>query len=78
MKPTLLLPIQFKFLFAQAQVKISGTVATRTGEPISGVNSFIQGTYDGAATDSMSMFSFIPGRQFGCTNFDCQLYWIRN
>jgi hypothetical protein len=58
MKPVFLILFQFLFLFSQAQIKISGTVITKPGEPVNGVNIFIQGTYDGSTTDTLGIFSF--------------------
>lgn len=45
-------------LFSFSQKKISGTVVNTNGEPIPGVNIFIEGTYDGASSDSEGNFSF--------------------
>ena len=58
MKTSLILLFQFLILFAHAQVKISGVVQSESGSPLSGVNIFIQGTYDGTTTDSLGIFSF--------------------
>lgn len=45
-------------LFANAQNRISGKVTTTKGEPLPGVNVFIENTYDGASTDTTGFFSF--------------------
>ncbi|WP_321344967.1 TonB-dependent receptor [uncultured Draconibacterium sp.] len=58
MKTLLFILFQFLILFAPAQVKISGVVESESGSPISGVNIFIQGTYDGTTSDSLGVFSF--------------------
>ncbi|WP_319590230.1 TonB-dependent receptor [uncultured Draconibacterium sp.] len=58
MKTLLFILFQFLILFAHAQVKISGVVVSETGSPLSGVNIFIQGTYDGTTSDSLGVFSF--------------------
>nr|WP_319266953.1 TonB-dependent receptor [uncultured Draconibacterium sp.] len=58
MKTRLFILFQFLILFAHAQVKISGVVVSETGSPLSGVNIFIQGTYDGTTSDSLGVFSF--------------------
>jgi hypothetical protein len=63
MKPVLLILLQLVIVYAQAQVKISGTVTTKPGNPVSGVNLFIQGTYDGATSDSLGRFSFTTDSQ---------------
>lgn len=61
MKQILLILFQLIILYAQAQVIISGTVVTKPGQPVAGVNLFIQGTYDGATSDSLGRFSFSAG-----------------
>lgn len=43
---------------AIGQTIVSGTVQTKKGEPIPGVNIFIKNTYDGASSDSEGRFSF--------------------
>ena len=52
----------FSFIFlsvlAFAQVTISGKVLTKNGEPIPGVNIYIENTYDGASSDGEGNFSF--------------------
>ncbi|WP_297098670.1 TonB-dependent receptor [uncultured Draconibacterium sp.] len=58
MKTLLFILFQFLILFAHAQVKISGVVQSESGSPISGVNIFIQGTYDGTTSDSLGVFTF--------------------
>ncbi len=49
------------FLYSQAQVKVSGTVFKNPEQPVPGVNLFLQGTYDGATSDSLGRFSFTTG-----------------
>ena len=58
MKTLLFILFQFLILFAHAQVKISGVAVSETGNPLSGVNIFIQETYDGTTSDSLGVFSF--------------------
>ncbi|WP_346863598.1 TonB-dependent receptor [uncultured Draconibacterium sp.] len=58
MKTGLILLFQFLVLFAHAQIKISGVVQSESGNPLSGVNIFIQGTYDGTTSDSLGYFNF--------------------
>jgi len=58
MKTGLVIIFQFIMVFGQAQVKISGTVITKPEKPVQGVNVFLQGTYDGATSDSLGRFSF--------------------
>ncbi|MBN2775606.1 MAG: TonB-dependent receptor, partial [Prolixibacteraceae bacterium] len=58
MKTIILMFILFGSLFTQAQVKISGKVSAKNGEPIPGVNIYIENTYDGASSDSAGYFSF--------------------
>lgn len=41
-----------------AQTTISGTVKTKQGETIPGVNIYLEGTYDGASSDSSGNFRF--------------------
>lgn len=42
----------------QAQHQISGTVTSKTGNPITGANVYLKGSYDGATTDALGKFSF--------------------
>ena len=58
MKTRLTILFQFLILFAHAQVTITGIVLSESGRLLSGVNIFIQGTYDGTTTDSLGIFSF--------------------
>ncbi len=58
MKTILFLLFQSLIIFSQAQVQLSGNVFTPKGESLSGVNVFIQGSYDGSTTDSLGFFSF--------------------
>ncbi len=65
-KTILFLLFQSLILVSQAQVRISGHVFTPKGEPLGGVNVFIQGSYDGSTTDSLGLFNFKteePGNQ---------------
>ncbi|WP_347838911.1 TonB-dependent receptor [uncultured Draconibacterium sp.] len=41
-----------------SQATISGQVLTKNGEPIPGVNIFVENTYDGASSDAEGNFSF--------------------
>ncbi|WP_340113360.1 TonB-dependent receptor [Maribellus mangrovi] len=45
-------------IFVTAQTNISGVVTDKHGEPITGVNIFIEDTYDGASSDDEGRFSF--------------------
>ena len=45
-------------LTATAQTEVSGTVLDEKGKPIAGANIFIDGTYDGGATDDNGKFIF--------------------
>ncbi|MDX8339481.1 TonB-dependent receptor [Draconibacterium sp. IB214405] len=58
MKTLLILLFQFLIMFAHAQVRISGVVQSESGSPVTGVNIFIQGTYDGTTSDTLGVFSF--------------------
>lgn len=58
MKTRLTILFQFLILFAHAQVTITGIALSESGRLLSGVNIFIQGTYDGTTTDSLGIFSF--------------------
>ncbi len=49
-----LLSLQISF----GQVTISGTVHDRRGEPLFGVNVYLQGTYDGSSTNHDGFYSF--------------------
>lgn len=44
---------------AVAQVRISGKVVDRSGDPLVGANIILKGTYDGASTDAMGSFTFV-------------------
>jgi len=46
-----------------AQIKIAGKALTEKGEPLPGVNIFIENTYDGASSDSNGNFSFITSEK---------------
>ena len=58
MKTIILISFQLLAIFSQAQIKISGAVLTAEGQPISGANLFLQGTYDGGTSDSLGTFHF--------------------
>jgi len=40
------------------QTTINGKVVSENGEPLPGVNIFLEGTYDGASSDSEGIFTF--------------------
>lgn len=48
----------FPTLLVFGQVTINGNVVSTTGEPIPGVNVFLENTYDGGSTDTEGNFSF--------------------
>ena len=50
----ILLPIHF----ALGQTTISGTIMDKLGEPLFGVNVYLQGTYDGSSTNPDGFFTF--------------------
>ncbi len=50
-------------LSLQAQNQISGKVTDRNGQPIAGANVYLEGTYDGATTNSFGEFSFSTKNQ---------------
>lgn len=54
---TMFILILSNIAFGQTTI-IKGTVVTKKGEPLPGVNIFIDGTYDGAGSDSNGNFSF--------------------
>ncbi len=60
--------VQFLFLSiilsfqSLAQVTIGGYIKEKSGEPLLGVNVFIEGTYDGATTDLEGKFSITTDR----------------
>lgn len=43
---------------SSAQIEVSGTVTDKSGNPISGANIYLEGTYDGASTNENGTFSF--------------------
>lgn len=61
MKTILLITLQLLVMAGFAQVEIGGTVNTLSGEPVSGANLFINGSYDGATSDSLGNFCFKTG-----------------
>ena len=46
-------------LTAKAQVRIAGKIMDNRGKPVNGVSITLNGTYDGATTDSLGNFSFL-------------------
>ena len=48
----------FFLITANAQTIISGNVTEKKGSPIEGANVFLDGSYDGVATDALGNFSF--------------------
>lgn len=48
----------FTAVALQAQTTIFGTVSTTKGERVTGANVVVEGTYDGATTDTLGRFSF--------------------
>ncbi|MEM6262006.1 MAG: TonB-dependent receptor [Bacteroidota bacterium] len=55
-----LLTVLFCFaqLFAFTQTSVNGQVTDNKGEPLVGANVYLEGTYDGASTDSTGRFTF--------------------
>jgi len=58
MKTILAIILSVSFFTTQAQNRISGKAFTGKGEPLPGVNIFIENTYDGASSDADGNFSF--------------------
>lgn len=58
LKTALLLVLLVGTGWARAQVNISGSILSQTGEALQGANVFLQGTYDGCTSDSLGRFSF--------------------
>ncbi|WP_170172585.1 TonB-dependent receptor [Hymenobacter rigui] len=54
----LLLFTSFTFARAQTVSRLHGTVRDERNQPLPGVNVFVPGTFDGAATDSLGAFRF--------------------
>lgn len=72
MKTILVILFQLFIIITQAQVEITGTVATKDGVSVPGANIFIQGTYDGCTSDSLGYFHFktsTVGSQLLITSF---------
>ena len=59
MKPFLFILLYGMILTVSAQVQISGIVETESGDPVTGANVYLQGSYDGGTTDSGGVFSFM-------------------
>ncbi len=49
--------------FSQAQSVISGRVQQQNGDPLPGVNAYLDGTYDGTSSDGDGYFSFSSDEQ---------------
>ena len=58
MKTILTLFLSLLSAFSFAQTTISGTVVSKQGDAIPGVNIFLQNTYDGASSDENGFFKF--------------------
>ena len=58
MKSVFTLVLMLIALSLQAQNQISGKVTDRNEQPIAGANVYLEGTYDGATTNSFEEFSF--------------------
>ncbi|MCX6240045.1 MAG: TonB-dependent receptor [Bacteroidia bacterium] len=60
---TYIVILTFLFLLSgvSAQVRLSGKVTDQKQMPLGGANIFLQGSYDGASTDSLGNFSFKTG-----------------
>lgn len=72
MKPFLIIFFNILVITVQSQVQISGTALTANGTPVIGANIFIQGSYDGATTDSTGKFAFLTdqaGKQLLIASF---------
>lgn len=57
MKALILILLTLASLQSLGQVKIAGYIKEKSGEPLLGVNVYIEGTYDGATTDIDGKFS---------------------
>lgn len=58
MKTIITIILSVSFFTMQAQNRISGKAITDKGEPLPGVNIFVENTYDGASSDSDGNFKF--------------------
>jgi hypothetical protein len=58
MKTILTIILSVSFFTMQAQNRIGGKAVTEKGEPLPGVNIFIENTYEGASSDADGNFSF--------------------
>jgi hypothetical protein len=58
MKTILTIILSVSFFTVQAQHRVIGKAITEKGEPLPGVNIFIENTYDGASSDADGHFSF--------------------
>lgn len=63
MKTYLWILFQMILLNALAQHPISGTVITAAGNPVAGANVYLQGSFNGATSDSLGHFRFITDLQ---------------
>ncbi len=58
MKTQILFVLIISFLPVAGQINISGTVQNKNGEPLTGVNIYIEGSYNGASSDRNGIFEF--------------------
>ncbi|MGF7138185.1 TonB-dependent receptor [Roseimarinus sediminis] len=58
MKTPILIVLIFCFSSLAGQTKIEGEVKAKNGEPLTGVNIYIEGTYNGASSDEDGHFHF--------------------
>lgn len=58
MKISIFIVLIFFFSSVTGQIKISGVVNAKNGEPLTGVNIYIEGSYNGASTDENGHFAF--------------------
>lgn len=80
-KTVILLLLAFTTFFAEGQTTISGKVVSARGEPLPGVNIFIENTYDGASSDENGEFRFTTtesGDQILIASFIGYKTWKRN
>ena len=64
MKPVILILILAFMNFSYAQQVVSGRVTDKNDQPVTGANVYLEGTYDGATTDTSGHFSF-PTKETG-------------
>lgn len=58
MKQLLTITLLLFTAFGFAQIEVSGTITDEKGQPLSGANIYLEGTYDGASSDENGSFSF--------------------